>query len=262
MQVRVIRKKGKTYLTELIGNEYEGWDGKKILISAPTGMGKSTFVVGALLEYAKNRYRKTKMLILCNRRLLRLQYWNDLVQRFGSYAEIVGSVKVMTYQELAEMMKRQIPLKDIIYEYGIIVFDECHYFYADSDFNGFGTYALLQEIACEGVKRTMIFMSATMDEVRPLIVQTVKNCFTKLSRTGRMTEDTCDYGEILDYDFSELADYDRFQCACVPDWETLYETIAESSKKSVIFLNNKEKGAALADKLIRTGKIEKRRLLY
>lgn len=257
LKVRVIREKETTYLADLIGNEYQRWYGKKILISAPTGMGKSTFVVDTLLEYAKNQFRKTKMLILCNRKLLRMQYWNDLVQRFGSYAEIDGSVKVMTYQELAEMMKHQIPLKEIVYGYGLIVFDECHYFYADSDFNGYGTYALLQEIACEGVKRTMIFMSATMDEVKPLIAQTVKNCLTRLSRTGRMTEDTCNYGEILDYDFSEMADYTRFQCTCVPDWETLCEMLAESSKKSVIFLNNKEKGAGLVEKLTRTGKIEK-----
>ena len=49
-----------------------------------------------------------------------------------------------------------------------IVCDEAHYFYADSDFNGSGTFTLLQAIVYAGMKKTIIFMSATMEKVSPL----------------------------------------------------------------------------------------------
>lgn len=257
VKVRVIykKKKGKRYLAELIGDEHRGWKGKKILITAPTGMGKSTFVVENLLDSVK--WRKCKTLILCNRRLLRMQYWYDLVRKFDSYGEIKECVEIMTYQQLAEMMKHQIPLEKAFDGYETIVCDESHFFYSDSDFNGFGTYALLQEIVSVGAMRTIVFMSATMDEVKPLIIQTLQNGLNRLLRTGRNTNISSTNQEILDYDYSELADFDRFRCICVPDWETLCEKLAESPQKSVVFLNDKEKGASLAEMLIKTGKIEK-----
>ncbi|MDE7020044.1 MAG: DEAD/DEAH box helicase family protein [Lachnospiraceae bacterium] len=65
MQVSVGKEKGKRmYLTEVIDDDFWDWKGKKILIAAPTGMGKTTFVVRVLLKYMKKR--RKKLLILCN----------------------------------------------------------------------------------------------------------------------------------------------------------------------------------------------------
>lgn len=186
-----------------------------------------------------------------------MQYWGNLVERFTSYEEIEGCVRVMTYQELAELMKREVSLKYIFDQFGTIVCDECHYFYADSDFNGFGTYVLLQEIAAAGAMKTMIFMSATTEEVKPLIMQTIKNCQWRLRMTTDHVRISDKNGKIFDYDFSGYANYDRFHCICVPDWETLCEVVAGASQKTVIFLNDKAKGVDMAEKLCKTGKIEK-----
>ena len=256
MKVRVIKKKTeKPYLEELLRDEYQEWKGKKILISAPTGMGKTTFVVETLLNDA--RMRGKKLIILCNRRLLRLQYWYGAVKKFTDYSEIDKCVKILTYQEVAEMIKRQVSIKKFLDEYETVVCDEAHYFYADSDFNPLGTYVLLQELTGACATKSLIFMSATMDKVRPLIVQTIKNCLSRLSRTGRRTEIRDMNEQILEYDFSTFADYARFQCACVPDWETLCQLLVESPKKSVIFVNDKKKGCVLAEQMIKTGKIER-----
>lgn len=100
-------------------------------------------------------------------------------------------------------------------------------------------------------------MSATMTEVEPLIEQTIKNVCWSLHLTERDEWIKEMNAEIVKYDFSELADYRRFQCACVTDWESLCETLAESSQKTVIFLNNKEKGKEFAERLLKTGRVMK-----
>lgn len=103
----------------------------------------------------------------------------------------------------------------------------------------------------------MIFMSATMEEVRPLIEQTLENCMTILSRTERNLEITDTHRKLLFYDYSGLADYERFHCICIPDLETACGLLAESPKKSVIFIDNKEKGMELMELLIKTYKVDR-----
>ena len=96
----------KDYLTKLLRDECKYWSKKKVLITAPTGMGKSTFIIHELLPYLKERGKK--LLILCNRRLLRDQYWQNLVQVYDCYDDLEKSVELMTYQQLAEKMNKEI----------------------------------------------------------------------------------------------------------------------------------------------------------
>ncbi|MCI8615309.1 MAG: DEAD/DEAH box helicase family protein [Lachnospiraceae bacterium] len=261
MKVKIERylvKKRRKYLSELIEEEYMEWEGKKILISAPTGMGKTTFIIQVLLLCF--RRKRGKILILCNRILLRTQYWSSLLGQFENYREIEQCVTVMTYQQLEEKVKNTSSIDGLLRDYNTIVCDECHFFYTDSGYNNYGTYVLLQAIACAGAAKTMIFMSATMEEVKPLIEQTLRNCMTILSRTGRNLEISDTHREILYYDYSELADYERFHCICVPDLKTVCGLLAESPKKSVIFIDNKEKGIELMELLIKTQKVDRRQI--
>ena len=92
----------KKYITNVIGDKYEEWGRKKIFLKAPTGTGKTTFLVKKLLAY--HRMRGKKVLILCNRKLLRKQYLGQLTQEFDSYAEFNDAVEVKTYQELANTL--------------------------------------------------------------------------------------------------------------------------------------------------------------
>ena len=237
------------YLSDLIGDAYTHWGKKKVLLSAPTGMGKSTFIINVLLPYL--RARGMKLLILCNRKLLRLQYWYDLVRRYDSYAELEQSAEIVTYQALAEKARNSNSWESLLSGFQAVVCDECHYFYSDADFNGYGTFALLQAIVYSGMGLNMIFMSATMTEVKPLIERTIKNCWLKLSRSSdgwRMDEE---YKEIISLDYSAYSDFSRFHCVCVPDEETLCGILAKSSGKSVVFIDNKEKGAALKEKMVK-----------
>ena len=58
------------YLEEIIGNQYRNWkSGEWVFISAPTGTGKTTFVLNQLVPEAKNAGKE--VLFLSNRTILR-----------------------------------------------------------------------------------------------------------------------------------------------------------------------------------------------
>lgn len=245
----------KRYLAELIENEFWEWRGKKIFLNAPTGMGKTTFVVKEVLAYLRKRGKK--LLIVCNRKLLRIQFWCSIIEQFVSYAELEECVQIVTYQELAEIVKRGSSLKKFFLSFEIIVCDEVHFFYSDSDFNGHGTYVLFHEMIEAGITKTMIFMSATLEEVRPLLEQTIRNCAWRLEMTGRNTAISKKNAEIISYNYSRYADYKRFNCIAVLDIETLCDIIVKSPKKSLLFINNKEKGIDIKEQLINRWNVDK-----
>lgn len=61
------------FVTELVGNEFKDWQpGSKIIISSPTGSGKSTFILRSLLPDA---IKKGKHIVyVCNRKILNDQF--------------------------------------------------------------------------------------------------------------------------------------------------------------------------------------------
>ena len=177
-------------------------------------------------------------------------------------------MEVRTYQDLACELRKNGKLS--LGEYSTICCDECHYFYADSDFNGFGTYMLLQALIMEGIQHQMIFMSATMELVEDKIKRIIRTCYGKQyfynkNRAERESEDYDDYWleqdilypeacqEFKDYHLNYLAEYDRFHCICVPDEETLCDSLAVAEGKSIIFIDNKKAAERMADRMMRVG---------
>jgi len=249
----IMRKK---YLSELIGEDFKTWEGKKVLITAPTGMGKSTFVVKKLLPFHQEQNKK--LLILCNRRLLREQYWCDLVCQYSCFTDLEESVQLMTYQELVYKSRNHDSINCLLSDFQTIVCDECHYFYSDSDFNGYGTFALLQMIVCGGIEKQIIFLSATMDEVKPLIKQIIYNFGTVESDNFYILQKRnvyAEYKEIVDLDFSSFEDYQRFQCLSMPDEPTLCDYLANSPQKSLVFIDSKDRACKMREKLLKSGKL-------
>ena len=226
------------YLKDLVGDEYRNWDERKVFISAPTGIGKSTFILKTLLPYVVTK--RKKMLILCNRKLLREQYWKDIVMLFDDYGVLSSSVDVKTYQEIAMTVREAQSFNEAMFkDYDVICCDECHYFYADSDFNPFGTYALLQAIVYCGIGKQMIFLSATMDEVKPLLHETIKKAVEYNNK--KYPKNRCyEHGDILEYRYEYLEDYDRFHCIGVSDMNSLFDRLLESPNKSLVFIDSKD----------------------
>lgn len=67
------------YIEEIIDKEYKKWkNGDKIVISSPTGSGKSTFVLKKLLPWAVDNGKK--IVYLCNRKILK----DQIIERKGA----------------------------------------------------------------------------------------------------------------------------------------------------------------------------------
>lgn len=70
------------YLNEVMGDVYKQWNGgDSVFISAPTGVGKTTFVLQQLVPEAKSRGKE--VLFLSNRTVLRDQIKNIVARQQG-----------------------------------------------------------------------------------------------------------------------------------------------------------------------------------
>lgn len=83
-------------VTDKIGEEYKQWSNyNKIFISAPTGSGKTYFILNVLLPFACSQNRK--ILFLVNRKILKLQLEKE-ISNFPF--EIAKNITIETYQTL------------------------------------------------------------------------------------------------------------------------------------------------------------------
>ena len=138
------------YLAEKIGEEFKKWmPGNVILITAPTGAGKSYFIQREYLKWMIKE-RKGKILYLVNRKILKKQMEDGLKEAFYEMREELRAMGIMV-RELAD-------------NYSVVVYDECHYYSADSTFNTSTelSYNFLRQIFD---RKIQIYMSATMESV-------------------------------------------------------------------------------------------------
>lgn len=100
------------YLEEIIGNQYRNWkSGEWVFISAPTGTGKTTFVLNQLVPEAKNAGKE--VLFLSNRTILRDQVKNIVARRQGIDADMrflkdveeFDGITLMSYQKVQALME-------------------------------------------------------------------------------------------------------------------------------------------------------------
>ncbi len=184
-----------------IGQDYENWQYRnerncadRIFIDAPTGSGKTTFILQTLLPYYCEQGKK--ILYLVNRRILKEQIREMIAdlphEQFASirvelYQEIEKSVAAapmqyskvnLFWKKVREQSKSFIPcneedsvlgydysmLKNFS-EYDCVVCDEAHYFLTDSTYNTNTIFSFewIQEFFQDKV---CIFMSATIDELK------------------------------------------------------------------------------------------------
>ena len=245
------------YIADEIGNEYQKWESPSLIkITAPTGTGKSYFVLHVLLRYAWQNGRR--ILYLVNRKILREQLKAEL--RDISYScmpqniWIEDYIDIYTYQEIESRLKfgNQDPFNSRqgnLYYY--IIYDECHYFYADADFNTSSTESFYY-LTGYFKKETQIFMSATMEKMWGIISERVeKRLLPTITDNGVGGMSTArrdlrkfEYKVPINYDYIDLYYFEKF--------DEIPGIIADAStakEKWLIFVNSIDKGKKLKKEL-------------
>lgn len=198
----------KRYLSEQIGEKYRQWKTKDmVIISTPTGSGKTTFISQVLLPYATER--NEKIIYICNRRALKEQdlenFRKDLEMKYPHDPNFVDRcldhIFVQTYQyceaakaypafrkllSVREQENKKEEQRTVnVTEAAYYIFDEAHYFVCDSLFNQETNYWNNKEFNT-GVS---IFLTATPEPLllylnKTGLIETLKEFHESYSKTS------------------------------------------------------------------------------
>lgn len=169
-------------LSDDIGEKYSEWkNGDCIFISAPTGSGKTYFVLNVLRPFLIQNNQKA--LYLVNRHILKDQIEKEMGRIQLKTGDIRNPIEVKTYQSIEKRIysseyreEENVTYKGFVgneiykdyAEYRYVVCDECHYFLSDLNYNANTalSFRFIQEVFDEKIR---IFMSATIGDIREYI---------------------------------------------------------------------------------------------
>lgn len=146
-----------------------------ILIKAPTGTGKTTFIVEKLTQVAADHGECVLMLV--NRTALVKQVLNDKCKFSLGYTfspsslggiNRVRNLIVLTYQQFAGDYNKVWSDLALPPNIRYVVMDEAHFFTADASFN-YQTSNIFQNILAYSYDKQRIYMSATPELVKEII---------------------------------------------------------------------------------------------
>jgi hypothetical protein len=233
------------YLSERIGEQYQYWGDRKILINSGTGDGKTYFLQHLYAPYLKSIGKK--MLICCNRRLLRRQYDYEFARTYDFYRDY-DNVTVTTYQRLAQEVSQGVNLRKRYEAYDVLVLDECHVFIADSSFNGL-LYVLWDELTKVFAYKQIVFISATIQFIRPHIEAFCERIKKENSSRGTSFQ-------IVD-DYDQQTDSSYFKPIVVDDLDSLVSLLALEDGQTLVFIDDKTAAQTIKQKLQHLGIADK-----
>lgn len=274
----------KRFISDEIGNEYQEWRIRNIIfLAAPTGSGKTTFVLEKLVEYAASK--NAKILYLVNRKILKNQLNNiinmDIRYKVKNVKEVID---VMTYQELEAKYKNGIGNPQILKyvedtgqinkwdgelpRYKIIIADECHYFFSDSTYNPH-TGISYDWIMYHQNWSILIFMSATIDRIKEYILNDIEYVEPKKDQkqnleqinTGKISlkisvdfpKDQILKGNLCVKEYSAKADYSYIDIHILDGIDSIVDIVKEEKKKWLIFVDSIKKGRYIQNSLLNSG---------
>ena len=252
------------YLTDEIGDSYKNWKpGDEILITAHTGTGKTWFVLYELLKWVI--FQKGKMLYLVNRKILKLQLEEKLKDEIEKYMrnefpyeriDINDYITIATYQSLeteikASMRYRNNESYNKMNQYTILVCDEAHYFYSDSNFNT-NTILSFNNLRIAFYAKIQVYMSATLDNMRSYLVgennSLVRN---KELDNNFIMHQTKRMGQLYEYGMEK--NYDNINLVMFNGLEDLRDIIIRevtiNKEKWLIFVDDIMEGRSLKKSL-------------
>lgn len=241
-------------------NEIPFWEPKNpVFIEAPTGMGKTTFVIKHLIPIAKANGKN--VLLLGNRIALNVQVKRRILEEWHSpllerltdegmrSQEDFECVKVLSYQSLGALLRKSNSDKSIaewLANVCFVVADEAHYFVADALFN-YWTGFSLRELAAKFRHAIRIYMTATAYDVRNKIAQveesvgpTLTERFRTDLRVNPRAAMISTKQKMIYYHFP--ADYSFVDLQFVTGISSLKDIICSIDGKALVFVDSIEKG--------------------
>ena len=225
---------------------------KAILIDAPPGRGKTSFVYEVLIPLAIKMNRN--VLLVANRNALSLQMKLDVLELIGSplrdrltdlgirETDIFGSVGIVSYHSLPRFLNDP-ENEDWLDNVEYVVADECHYFASDSSFNDLTEWHL--KLITKHFKRAIrVYMTGTSwDVLRPIADAEMAIKYDK-ERACKVHLDR----EIIRYHWEQ--DHSHVDLRFFRDLEEIKQLIlGNPNEKYMIFVDSRDSGRALADAL-------------
>lgn len=248
--------KRKKYISEIIKTEYQDWKpGEVIFITASTGAGKSYFILHTYLQWAISK--GWRILYLVNRKILQKQLREELKEVESDFCRENGLsyfsmninqyISIETYQNIEKALKNFGVLQKFEWmdQFHVVVCDECHYFYTDSNFNT-GTelsYLAVKEIF---LRKIRIYISATMDKVKAYMK-------TEHLESARNTVD-CIYQQRRYREYTLSENYENVILHILEDVDDLVEAIKSNicltNEKWLVFVDSIDMGRDIKKRIL------------
>lgn len=252
------------FVRETLTSEIPSWDYKIIFINAPTGSGKSSFILEDLANYATNMKDGPKrILILSNRLALNIQQKNILANQHNNFTIGSKMLKNLTRFDNVSLCTYQGILSQLPYlnpnQISHIVFDEAHFFYSDTIFNSH-TGEILTALLLKFPLCCHIYMSATLKEVIPIISYAEQYVINYLATPENLIFSSPSGNfqrckkHATEYHFKP--DFSHISLFFFHSWEAIENKISlqSNTQKWLVFVNKKETGKEIV-KSLKTEKI-------
>ena len=246
---------GEGNVREVLREEVNYWNCRDpVLVDAPTGRGKTTFVYDVLIPRAMKQGKN--VLLISNRIAVSAQQKIKIMELLSSplvgcltskgiqQQENFGMVRVITYHRLPALLKEarnKLWIENLMY----VVADEVHFFTADSSFNENCDY-YLKLITSKFQNAIRVYLTATTwDVLHPLAEAEKKNYrdydvvaspYTVYQREMLHYRFTSDYGHILLNFFDDLEEIKSL-------------ILQKANIKWLIFVSNRQEGRTFASDL-------------
>lgn len=247
-----------------------------ILITAPTGSGKSTFVLQDLSNSIQKR-GQGRILLLTNRTALRLQQTiiSNKIHGFPSLGShmleknaLSGNVDIILYHEALAYLAND-PYGTIS-SIGAVVLDEAHFFCSDSTFVS-ETSTILRALINGFSSVLRVYMTATPEDVKPIIAyeerlasdfisqmhysEALNQYYQNLSQTSQddkvlpVPPDKSSFFSIPPIKEYRLpSSFDYVKLHFFYSWDSIVDSAATEGEKWLIFVRTKDDGKILKDK--------------
>ncbi len=242
------------YVVDGLKEKVDSWDNRNpILIDAPTGSGKNTFIREVCIPHALQSGKN--ILIVSNRIALSTQQKKMIMKDIDSplietltekgiqKQEDFGNVRIVTYHRLKAFADAG-ENAEWISRLKYVIMDEVHFFTSDCLFNEF-CGGILNMIPRKFWQAVRIYMTATSSEVLYPLKEAEKEKYHQLDWKMGVY-----YGprQIIRYFFPR--NFENYKVNFVKDSDKLFEQISNTvNEKWLVFVNSKKTGKELEEKL-------------